>query len=138
MKKAEALEHWARLEPGQPIVPHFKPISGEGRTYGACGIRIDGTPEFVDAVLSRLKDVICLENSVSRLVLNRTEVVPYQDKELPNAENGAEVCYIRMAMRGPEAMMANGISRAYKEADQEFTAIMEAHLEEVTPKDKTP
>jgi len=58
MPKDLALMYWQSLEPGQPIAPHFEPLpsKSKGSSYGACGIRIDGSPEFIDAVLSRLKD----------------------------------------------------------------------------------
>ena len=50
MKKSEALAHWKALEENQPILPHFSPIpyKASGSNYGACGIRIDGNPAFVD------------------------------------------------------------------------------------------
>ena len=59
-RKAEAIQHWRSLESDQPILRHFTPIpyKASGSKYGTCGIRIDGSPQFVDAVLSRLQDLI--------------------------------------------------------------------------------
>jgi len=111
MKKAEALQVWAGLEPGQNILKHFTPVDSKARgsRYGACGIRIDGNPDFVRAVLSRLKDLTAGENHVTRLGL-AWNVVDGSGigKELPNAENKAECCYIRLAMRGREGSIASG------------------------------
>lgn len=105
MKKAQTLTRWQALEAGQPILPHMKPIPYKttGSRYGACGIRIDGNPAFVDAVLSRLKDLIDGENHVTRLELARNTVDGSGiGKALPNAGRGAECCYIRLHMRGEQ------------------------------------
>lgn len=94
----------------QAILPHFTPVAykATGSRYGACGIRIDGNPRFVNAVLSRLKDLIAGENHVTRLELARHIVDGSGiNKDLPNADNGAEVCYIRLHMRGQQGAMAS-------------------------------
>lgn len=112
MKKAEALEVWRRLPEQQNILKHFTPIDSRARgsRYGACGIRIDGNPDFVRAVMSRLKDLIAGENHVTRLGLAWNTVDGSGiGKELPNADSKAECCYIRLAMRGREGSIASGI-----------------------------
>jgi len=110
MKKAEALTHWRTLKAGQPILPHMTPIpyKSEGSKYGACGIRIDGNPAFVDAVLSRLQDLMDGENHVTRLELARRGVVG-DFKATPNADQNGEVCYVRLHVRGREGMMTSAI-----------------------------
>ena len=112
MKKAEALTVWAGLPEGQNILRHFTPIDSKARgsRYGACGIRIDGNPEFVRAVMSRLKDLLAGENHVTRLGLAWNAVDGSGiGKELPNADSKAECCYIRLAMRGHEGAMASQV-----------------------------
>lgn len=112
MKKAETLEAWKRLPDNAPMLQHMNPIpyKARGSTYGACGIRIDGTPTFIEAVLSHLKELIDGENQVTRLALNRTKVDGSGlGKELPNADDQAEVCYIRLHMRGAQGAMASAI-----------------------------
>lgn len=105
MEKKEALRRWQNLTPDQPILPHFTPIPADARgsTYGACGIRISGNPEFIDAVLSRLKDLIAAEAGSTRLTLNRSEVKPTtvndQTKQWKNADTDAETCYIQIRER---------------------------------------
>lgn len=112
MKKAEALQEWKNLPANQNILKHFTPIEpkARGSRYGACGIRIDGNPEFVRAVMSRLKDLIDGENHVTRLGL-AWNIVDGSGigKVLDNAESGAECCYIRLYMRGSEGTIASGI-----------------------------
>jgi len=112
MKKAEALAHWKRLPENLAILPHFNPIpyKSRGSSYGACGIRVDGNPEFVDAVLSRLKDLIDGENHVTRLELARSPVDGSSlGKRFDKAEAGAEVCYVRLHERGREGSIASAV-----------------------------
>jgi len=122
MTKKEALIRWAQLRPRQNPLPSMNPIPNKtsGSRYGCCGIRIDGTPEFIDAVLSNLKDLIDGENGRTRLELARREVadveVAGKRKSFTNRERQAEVCYIRLHERGPEAQMVNAFIDAFAEA----------------------
>lgn len=109
MTKAEALKRWQGLEPDQEILPHFTHIAADARgsTFGACGIRISGNPEFIDAVLSRLKDLLDAEGGSTRLTLARNAVKPVSinkgesvvDKKWNNADTDAEICYIQIRER---------------------------------------
>lgn len=101
MKKTDALRRWANLTPDQPIIPHFKALSADskGSTFGANQIRITGSPDFVNAVLSHLKEVINLEAGSTRLDFSIAAVKPVFDKQWDNAENDAEVCYIKVKER---------------------------------------
>lgn len=132
MKKDEALSHWKALPDGLPILPHFHPIpyKAEGSKYGACGIRIDGNPAFVDAVLSRLKDLLDGENQVTRLGLARNPVaaptVNGKTKAFHNAESSAECCYIRLHMRGREGGMAMAIMRQGEAETARYAAAIDA------------
>jgi len=114
MKKATALKRWKAIQEGLPILPHMEaiPYKTKGSTYGACGIRIDGNPEFIDAVMSRLKDLIDGENHITRLNLARNEVktkleISGNVKHFDNTAENAEVCYIRLHERGHEAQRAS-------------------------------
>ena len=109
MEKKEALRRWQNLTPDQEILPHFTPLAADahGSTFGACGIRISGNPEFIDAVLSRLKDLLAAEAGSTRLTLSRQPVKPVQinsgdsvvDKKWNNADTDAETCYIQIRER---------------------------------------
>ena len=109
MEKKEALRRWQNLEPDQEILPHFTPIAADARgsTFGACGIRISGNPEFIDAVLSRLKDLLAAEAGSTRLTLSRQPVKPVSikngevvtNKQWQNADTDAETCYIQIRER---------------------------------------
>ena len=109
MKKHDALAHWRSLAPGQNPLAKMQPVPYKttGSRYGCCGVRIDGTPEFIDAVLSCLKALLAGENAITRLELARNMVRQspgYAAGE--NAAVGAEVCYVRLHMRGHEGSMA--------------------------------
>ena len=104
MTKEQALDHWRRLPEGADPMPYFDPIpyKSEGSSYGACGVRIDGSPEFIDAVLSRLKPLMAAEGVETRLELSRAPVKPRPGRPLDKAVDGAEVCYVRRHVRGAE------------------------------------
>ena len=126
MKKAETMERWRDLEPDQNPLPHMTPIpyKARGSRYGACGIRIDGNPAFIDAVLSRLKSLIDGENHVTRLELSRNAVDGSKlDKHFELSDRGAECCYIRLHVRGNEGSMASAIfDRHLDSATERFAA----------------
>ena len=116
MKKAQALARWKATQADLPILPHMDviPYKAKGSTYGACGIRIDGNPEFIDAVMSRLKDLIDGENHFTRLNLARSEVKTKLEiggnvKHFDNTSAEAEVCYIRLHERGSDAKQVSAM-----------------------------
>ena len=116
--KETTLKQWAALPPQQDPLQHMEaiPYKASGSRYGACGIRIDGTPAFIDAVLSNLKTLLDGENGSTRLELARRDVEPVLEvhgerKVFANTANGAQVCYIRLHERGHEAKMVNAFMR---------------------------
>ena len=125
-KKIESMRLWQNLEEGLNPLKHMTPIpyKANGSRYGACGIRIDGNPKFIDAVLSNLKHVLDGENQVTRLELARSTVKPTKingaEKNFQNSDMGAEVCYIRLHMRGHEGSMVQSFSGNYKDATKRY------------------
>lgn len=110
-KEAELMK-WRTMPERQNPLPVMEaiPYKASGSKYGACGIRIDGTPAFIDAVLSNLKDLLAGEGIETRLELARHTVDGSGiGKSLPNACMGAEVCYIRLHQRGHEGRILAGI-----------------------------
>ena len=107
--KHDSIEHWRGLEPGQNPLPFMTPIPYQtrGSRYGSCGIRIDGNPAFIDAVLSNLKPLLAGENMATRLEVSRNKVKT-GFKELPNAAADAECCYIRRHGRGTAQLHRSG------------------------------
>jgi hypothetical protein len=113
--KAEALKQWAALEPGADPLAVMAPIpyKASGSKYGTDSIRIGGSPEFIDAVMSNLKPLLDGENHATRLTLSRAEVKPTEingeTRSFQNAAPGAEVVYIALNMRGDEGAIASGM-----------------------------
>ena len=105
MRKDEALRHWRDL-PEQPVKsPDPIEYKHRGTTYGADGIRIEGTRDFIDSVLANLKPLLDSENSHTRLALNYQQVTAREGK--PNDFHGNWVCYVKVHERGHEAQRFN-------------------------------
>ena len=113
MRKSETLAGWRELDgKANPLAEMMAiPYKANGSKYGSCGVRIDGTPEFIDAVLGKLKDLLDGENAFTRLELSRSSVKPTEIngevKHFINADRNAEVCYIRLHERGGDAQHVN-------------------------------
>ena len=113
MKKHEAMNRWNDLEPNQDPYQHIKPIPyrSEGSTYGADGIRICGSREFIESVLSNLKSLLQGENHHTRLQITWADVKPTEIKgevkNFSNASENAMVCYIQIRERGSKAAQVN-------------------------------
>ena len=113
--KKEAMQQWDSLDPGQDPLAVMRPIpyKATGSKYGADAVRITGSPEFVDAVLSNLKTIMDGENHVTRLSFSRAEVKPTEingeTKQFENASAGAQAVYIQLHMRGHEGVIASAV-----------------------------
>ena len=61
--KAEVLNFWRNLQSGLPI--QMKPVEKghSGTRFREDGIRVTGSPAFINSVLSRLKDMLVYVNS---------------------------------------------------------------------------
>ena len=105
MRKREILNHWQAIEPYQPIQINSVLYKHEGSTYAEDGIRLTGSQEFIDSVLSRLKDLLDHENGSTRLQLNYQPSKDSKTQELTGSYN----CYIQVHERGGEAKMVNAI-----------------------------
>ena len=108
MKKAQFLDHWQGIESDQKI--NISPVTykHEGSTYDEDGIRLTGSREFIDSVLSRLKDLLNHENGSTRLQVVYKESTNRHTQELLDSYN----CYIQVHERGGQAKMANFIINA--------------------------
>jgi hypothetical protein len=107
LKKREALAHWRELPPNQPIVPAVVPYRQRGTTYAQDGIRLTGSQQFIDAVLSRLKELLEFESLTTRLQISYQE----STDRLTEEKLGSYNCYVQVHERGREAKLANVSSR---------------------------
>ena len=103
MKKQELLKRWRGLKPNQSLEPQPIMYKHTGSTFDEDGIRITGSREFIDTVLSRLKDLLAFEGATTRLQCSYQQAT---DKAtglpLPSYK-----CYIQVCMRGRESAMVN-------------------------------
>jgi hypothetical protein len=110
MKKEAFLAHWRALPPDQPLQPRVIPYKHEGSTYAEDGIRITGSREWIDAVLSRLKDLLAFENGCTRLQ------VAYQEStdRARRSPLGSWNCYLQVHQRGREAQIMHAFIDAVR------------------------
>jgi hypothetical protein len=92
--KTQILDYWRALQPSRVIPMEPMEPDHKGSTYSQDGIRVTGSRQFVDGVLSRLKDLVALENEQSKL-----EIV-YREIDSPkNPRPGTFVFYIMAKQR---------------------------------------
>lgn len=100
MRKAELLHHWRNLADDQPLTP--TPISArhEGSTYDCDGVRITGSREWIDAVLSHLKPLLDYENGGTRLQVNYQQTTDRETRQPLDSWN----CYVQVRRRGAQSL----------------------------------
>jgi hypothetical protein len=114
MKKDEMLEHWKGLPENQPLRVTPVPYKHSGSTYAEDGIRITGTKEFIDSVLSCLKPLLAYEGTATRLQVVYKES---QDRET-GASLGSYNCYLQVHERGREAQIMGSFLEGIKDRKQ--------------------
>jgi len=76
------------------------PAGTKGSTYGTHQIRITGSPEMIDAVLSNIKELLDAENKDTRIEISRSAIK--NTDHFVNADANAESCYIKIRKRKKE------------------------------------
>lgn len=105
MRKAQFLDHWNNIKPNQPVHPLPVAYKHEGSTYDEDGIRITGSQDFIDSVLSRLTDLLQYENGQTRLQVVYKQSTDRHTGVLMDSYN----CYIQVHQRGGEAKIMNAV-----------------------------
>ena len=105
MKKSDFIQHWNLIEKDQKLEPCPIAYKHKGSTFDEDGIRILGSPEFIDSVLSRLKDLLDYENGQTRLSISHSEAT---DKNTGNPLGTYKV-YIQVHERGHQARAINAM-----------------------------
>lgn len=103
LRKAEFLEHWASLAPDQEIQPTPVPYKHSGSTYAEFGIRITGSRDEIDQVISNLKQLLQFEHDTTRLQVVYKQS---QDRDLGIPIDSWN-CYIQIHKRGGQAAAVN-------------------------------
>jgi hypothetical protein len=89
--KGEVIRFWKALEE-RPIYPKPIPNSHKGSSYNQDAIRITGTANFINAIMSRLKDFLQFQTPNIELDVDYRQIV---DK-FEHPVSGKYVCYIRL------------------------------------------
>lgn len=80
-RKSEVLQFWQNLPPHLPISMEPVPENHQGTRFRQDGLRITGSPNFINSIICRLKDIIHFENESTRLD------VEYRQIENPNGDS---------------------------------------------------
>jgi len=73
-KKGEIIQLWQSMKPNMPLMMEPVPESHKGTRFNHDGIRITGSPQFINSVMSRLKDLMQFEKDQIRLDVEYRQV----------------------------------------------------------------
>ena len=108
--KADFLSYWSSIASDMPVKMTSVPYKHKGSTFDCDGIRLTGSKEFIESVLSRLKDLLRAENNKTRLQVNYQQSVDRNTQQPIDGWN----CYIQVHERGREAQMVNVLFNVHK------------------------
>jgi phenylacetate-coenzyme A ligase PaaK-like adenylate-forming protein len=94
------LSTWQQLKPAR-LKPDPIMYKHKGTTIDQDGLRICGSPEFIAAVMERVKDLLNFESSDTRLGVSFSEIT---DKETGDRIEGRFRCSIQVHERGPHSV----------------------------------
>lgn len=74
-RRSRLIQYWQTLRPDTPMIVTPIPVNHQGSTKDDDGIRITGSPQFISAAISRLKEILAYENEQSKIeiIYKKTE-----------------------------------------------------------------
>jgi hypothetical protein len=93
-KKAEVLQFWQNLKPNMPIRMEPVPETHEGTRFRSDGMRITGSPEFINSVMSRIKDIMQMENEYQRLDVEYRQIENPDGDDTPGTQEFVFYCHL--------------------------------------------
>lgn len=101
-KRADVLKFWQGLRPNMPIRPTPVNKQHKGTKFREDGLRITGSPDFINGVLSRLKDLLQYEsNPGTKLEVEYRQI---ENKEGVLQGEPIYVCYIHVIDRAKDIL----------------------------------
>lgn len=99
ISKDEIIKMWSSINPETPI--SIKPISKDhvGSTYGEDGVRITGSPQFINSILGKIKSLLNHETTTTKLVVSYRETQSPSQVERGNLKK-SYVFYVQTKERG--------------------------------------
>lgn len=74
--KADVLDFWSALRDTTPIILRAVPKEHKGTRFKEDGIRITGSPQFINGILAKLKDLLAYEDKPGyRLDVEYREII---------------------------------------------------------------
>jgi hypothetical protein len=127
MKKDDIVKHIRALKPNQALQTKGKSLNKQGSTFDEDVIRVTGTREFIDSVLSHLKEpILSLENEVTALKLIYAKNTKNPDKfnfyAIPEARAINYDYELVQLMRRQQEIVAKVSPRAAREMEQTIQA----------------
>jgi hypothetical protein len=105
--KKEILTHWSQVPPGLPLTSiRTVPSSHKGSTITFDGLRITGSSQWIDFILSRLRDMLGYEGEQTRLqVIYKQQIDSKTQMGRPNSY----VFYLQVKQRGDTEKSPNPV-----------------------------
>lgn len=97
--KKEIIAYWQNLRPDMPLFMEPIPYDHTGSTYDEDGIRITGTPRFINSIMARLKDVLQFETPQTKLSLTYRETES-SNQDVSGFGKTSYVFYVQSRQRG--------------------------------------
>jgi len=99
ISKDEIIKMWQGINSEAPIT--IKPISRShvGSTYGEDGLRITGSPQFINSILGKIKPLLNYETTNTKLVVSYRETQSPSQVERGNLKK-SYVFYVQVKERG--------------------------------------
>lgn len=87
VKKPDIIKYWSNLPASIPIQPvNIVPRNYKGSTYMYDGVRVTGSHQFINGVISRLKDIINYDGGNTKLFLRYHQQIDKKTHHpLPNS-----------------------------------------------------
>jgi hypothetical protein len=96
-KKGEILQLWQSMKPNMPLSMQPVPENHKGTRFNHDGIRVTGSPQFINTVMSRLKDLMQFEREGVRLDVEYRQVEAKSEDPKPGY-----VFYAHLVQEQPE------------------------------------
>ena len=91
-KKSEIMRFWHMLN-DLPILPKPISVKHKGSSYDQDGIRITGTSDFINSILSKMKEFLRFQNNPTvDLAVEYRQIVDKYDRPVP----AKYACYIKL------------------------------------------
>lgn len=99
--RKEIVQMWRNLNPNTPIIVNPIKVGHKGTKFRSDGIRLTGTAQFINGVLSRIKDILAYEGNGYKIDIEYREIDGHGQQEGAAANY---VCYIYVEQEKPKKL----------------------------------